>query len=44
MFLKPNTPPAADADIVGVEHIDGLYSYALMLSRNRSEADRKSVV
>ena len=39
MFLKPNTPPAADADIVGVEHIDGLYSYALMLSRNRSEAE-----
>ena len=39
MFLKPNTPPAADADIVGVEHIDGLYSYALVLSRNRSEAE-----
>jgi RNA polymerase sigma-70 factor, ECF subfamily len=37
MFLKPNTPPAADT--VGVEHIDGLYSYALMLSRNRSEAE-----
>jgi RNA polymerase sigma-70 factor (ECF subfamily) len=37
MFLKPNTPPAAD--IVGVEHIDGLYSYALVLSRNRSEAE-----
>jgi RNA polymerase sigma-70 factor (ECF subfamily) len=39
MFLKPNTSPAADADIVGVEHIDGLYSYALVLSRNRSEAE-----
>ena len=39
MFLKLNTPPAADADIVGVEHIDGLYSYALVLSRNRSEAE-----
>jgi RNA polymerase sigma-70 factor (ECF subfamily) len=37
MFLKLNTPPAAD--IVGVEHIDGLYSYALVLTRNRSEAE-----
>ena len=37
MFLKPNTPPAAD--IVGVQHIDGLYSYALVLTRNRSEAE-----
>jgi RNA polymerase sigma-70 factor (ECF subfamily) len=37
MFLKPNIPPAAD--IVGVEHIDGLYSYALVLTRNRSEAE-----
>src|SRR5277367_290786 len=37
MFQKPNTSPAAD--IVGVEHIDGLYSYALVLTRNRSEAE-----
>src|SRR6201998_2165527 len=37
MFLKPNTPQAADT--VGVEHIDGLYSYALVLTRNRSEAE-----
>jgi len=37
MFLKPNTPLAAD--IVGVEHINGLFSYALVLTRNRSEAE-----
>ena len=37
MFQKPNTSHAAD--IVGIEHIDGLYSYALVLTRNRSEAE-----
>lgn len=37
MFLKPNTPPAAD--IVGVEHINGLYGYAMVLTHNRSEAE-----
>jgi RNA polymerase sigma-70 factor (ECF subfamily) len=37
MLQKPNTSSATD--IVGVEHIDGLYSYALVLTRNRSEAE-----
>ena len=37
MFQKPNTSHAAD--IVGNEHIEGLYSYALVLTRNRSEAE-----
>lgn len=37
MFLKSN--PSSPADAVGVEHIDGLYSYALVLTRNRTEAE-----
>jgi RNA polymerase sigma-70 factor (ECF subfamily) len=37
MFQMPNTLPTAD--VVGVEHINGLYSYALVLTRNRSEAE-----
>jgi RNA polymerase sigma-70 factor (ECF subfamily) len=37
MFQKPNTSPAAD--IVGVEHIGGLFSYAMVLTRNRNEAE-----
>jgi RNA polymerase sigma-70 factor, ECF subfamily len=37
MFLKPNSSLPADA--AGIEHIDGLYSYALVLTRNRSEAE-----
>jgi RNA polymerase sigma-70 factor (ECF subfamily) len=37
MSLTPNGPPAVEA--AGIEHIDGLYSYALVLTRNRSEAE-----
>jgi RNA polymerase sigma-70 factor (ECF subfamily) len=36
MSLTPNSSPAEAAVI---EHIDGLYSYALVLTRNRSEAE-----
>ena len=34
MSLTPNGSPVEAA---GTEHIDGLYSYALVLTRNRSE-------
>jgi RNA polymerase sigma-70 factor (ECF subfamily) len=37
MSLTPNGPLAVEA--AGIEHIDGLYSYALVLTRNRSEAE-----
>ena len=37
MSLTPNGSPAVEA--AGIEHIDGLYSYALVLTRNRSEAE-----
>lgn len=37
MPLIPHGPPAVEA--AGIEHIDGLYSYALVLTRNRSEAE-----
>ena len=37
MFLEPNTLSAAE--IVGIEHIYGLGSYPLVLTRNRSEAE-----
>jgi RNA polymerase sigma-70 factor, ECF subfamily len=36
MSLTPNASPIETA---GVEHIDGLYGYALVLTRNRSEAE-----
>lgn len=36
MSLSPNGSPAEAA---GIEHIDGLYSYAFVLTRNRSEAE-----
>jgi RNA polymerase sigma-70 factor (ECF subfamily) len=36
MSLTPNGSPVEAA---GTEHIDGLYSYALVLTRNRSEAE-----
>jgi hypothetical protein len=36
MSLTPNGSPVEAA---GTEHIDGLYSYALVLTRNRSEAN-----
>jgi RNA polymerase sigma-70 factor (ECF subfamily) len=36
MSLTPNGSPVEAA---GIEHIDGLYSYALVLTRNRSEAE-----
>jgi hypothetical protein len=37
MSLTPNGSPAVEA--AGIEHIDGLYSYALVLTRNRSDAE-----
>jgi RNA polymerase sigma-70 factor (ECF subfamily) len=37
MALTPNGSTAGEA--AGIEHIDGLYSYALILTRNRSEAE-----
>ncbi len=37
MSLIPNGSPTAAA--AGIEHIDGLYSYAMALSRNRSDAE-----
>jgi RNA polymerase sigma-70 factor (ECF subfamily) len=37
MSLAPNGSPAEET--AGIEHIDGLYSYALVLTRNRSEAE-----
>jgi len=36
MSLTPNGSPV---EATGIEHIDGLYSYALVLTRNRSEAE-----
>jgi RNA polymerase sigma-70 factor (ECF subfamily) len=37
MSLTSSGSPAVEA--VGIEHIDGLYSYALVLTRNRSQAE-----
>jgi RNA polymerase sigma-70 factor (ECF subfamily) len=37
MSFSPNGSSALEA--AGIEHIDGLYSYALVLTRNRSEAE-----
>jgi RNA polymerase sigma-70 factor (ECF subfamily) len=37
MSFSPNGSPAVEA--AGIEHIDGLYSYALVLTHNRSEAE-----
>ena len=37
MFWKPNSPTSQDT--AGIEHIDGLFGYALVLTRNRSEAE-----
>jgi RNA polymerase sigma-70 factor (ECF subfamily) len=37
MFVKPTGSHQEDA--AGIEYIDGLYSYALVLTRNRSEAE-----
>jgi RNA polymerase sigma-70 factor (ECF subfamily) len=34
-----NYDEAGQADAVGVEHLDGLYSYALVLTRNHAEAE-----
>jgi RNA polymerase sigma-70 factor (ECF subfamily) len=33
------TPNGSPVEAAGIEHIDGLYSYALVLTRNRSEAE-----
>jgi RNA polymerase sigma-70 factor, ECF subfamily len=35
----PLTPNGSLVEAAGIEHIDGLYSYALVLTRNRSEAE-----
>jgi Sigma-70 region 2 len=37
MFLNIISPNAADP--TGIEHIDALYSYAMVLTRNRSEVE-----
>jgi RNA polymerase sigma-70 factor, ECF subfamily len=37
MFCKQND--AYQMDAIGVEYLDGLYSYALVLSRNRADAE-----
>jgi RNA polymerase sigma-70 factor (ECF subfamily) len=37
MFGKSNDP--RHRDDAGIEHMDGLYSYALLLARNRSDAE-----
>jgi RNA polymerase sigma-70 factor (ECF subfamily) len=34
-----NHDGAGQADATGIEHLDGLYSYAMVLSRNRAEAE-----
>jgi RNA polymerase sigma-70 factor (ECF subfamily) len=34
-----NDDGADHADVIGVEHLDGLYSYALVLTRNPAEAE-----
>jgi RNA polymerase sigma-70 factor (ECF subfamily) len=33
------SPNGSTGEAAGIEHIDGLYSYALVLTRNRSEAE-----
>jgi RNA polymerase sigma-70 factor (ECF subfamily) len=37
MFLESNS--SSPAEVVGLEHIDSLYSYALVLTRNRTDAE-----
>jgi RNA polymerase sigma-70 factor (ECF subfamily) len=37
MFLESNS--SSSAEVVGLEHIDSLYSYALVLTRNRTDAE-----
>jgi RNA polymerase sigma-70 factor (ECF subfamily) len=37
MSLTPEGPPVTET--AGIEHIDGLFSYAFVLTRNRSEAE-----
>lgn len=37
MFLKPSS--LSPADMIGVQHLDGLYYYALTLTRNHAEAE-----
>jgi RNA polymerase sigma-70 factor (ECF subfamily) len=34
-----NHDGADQADATGIEHLDGLYSYAMVLSRNHAEAE-----
>ncbi len=37
MFQKPNGISSKEA--AGITHIDGLFSYAVVLTRNRSDAE-----
>jgi len=37
MFLESNS--SSSAEVVGLEHIDSLYSYGLVLTRSRTEAE-----
>ena len=34
-----NHDGTGQADATGIEHLDGLYSYAMVLSRNHAEAE-----
>jgi RNA polymerase sigma-70 factor (ECF subfamily) len=37
--MSSNHDGAGQADAAGIEHLDGLYSYAMVLSRNHAEAE-----
>lgn len=37
--MSGNHDGAGHADATGIEHLDGLYSYAMVLSRNHAEAE-----
>jgi RNA polymerase sigma-70 factor (ECF subfamily) len=37
--MSRNHDDAGQADTTGIEHLDGLYSYAMVLSRNHAEAE-----
>jgi RNA polymerase sigma-70 factor (ECF subfamily) len=39
MSMSWKHPGAAQADTTGIEYLDGLYSYALVLARNHAEAE-----
>jgi RNA polymerase sigma-70 factor, ECF subfamily len=37
--MAPRQSAAVDTECAGIEYIDGLFSYAMMLTRNRAEAE-----